>query len=488
MADKLNILFLTSEVSPLVMTGGLADVAGALPKALVERGHDVRIAMPCYSRLPEENRGEARFLCEADLGATRAYGQFRESRTPGTKLPLYLVEHDGYFGRDGLYDDGEKEFPDNAERFCFFVLAALHGVEQTGWKPDVIHCNDWHTAAAPAFLKTRYANHPIWGSCASVLTIHNLAFQGRYDAAYFMRTGLDPSLFTPTAAEFHGDMNLMKAGIAFADKINTVSPRYAREIQTAEYGVGLEDMLHARRADLHGILNGVDYKVWRPDTDPFIAAPFSVDDMTGKQACKRAMQQAYGLPEKDVPLFSVVSRLTWQKGINLILEALPALCRHDIQVTILGNGDHAMEESIRQHAAAFPEQVGIQLAFDPKLSHQVYAGSDFFLMPSRYEPCGLSQLYSLAYGTIPIVRRTGGLADSVHNHNAPNLKHKAATGFAFTPMTAPALVRAVERAMVLYHDPQAIAETRERAMRADFSWSRSSADYEALYREALSAA
>ncbi len=486
MAKKLNILFMASELSPLVITGGLADVAGALPAALAKRGHDVRIVMPCYARVPREFWGEAKFVCEATLGGRRVHGQLRESRTPGSHLPLYLVEHDGYFGRDGLYDDGAKEYADNAERFCFYVLAAFHGIAQTGWKPDVVHCNDWHTAAAPAFLKTHYARDPFWGGRASVFTIHNLAFQGRYGAEQFGQTGFDPALFTPAYAEFHGDMNLMKMAVVFADKVNTVSPRYAREIQTPEYGSGLDEVLRRRGADLSGILNGVDYGVWRPDQDSYIASPYSARNVKGKASCKRALQQAFGLPEfEEIPLFSIVSRLTWQKGIDLLLEALPELCRQELQIVVLGNGDAKTESAVLDRVSAYPGKVAAKLTFDSKLSHQVYAGSDFFLMPSRYEPCGLSQLYSLAYGAVPVVRKTGGLADSVYDCNAVNLKKQSGTGFSFTPITAPALSRAVARAVKLFADPAAHRAIQRRGMEADFSWGRSSAAYESLYHEAM---
>lgn len=483
----MKILFVTSEMAPLISTGGLADVAGALPKALHARGHDVRVAMPCYRSLPEASRGDQYCLCEADMGKKTQYGALRQSHVPGTAVPLYLIEHEGYFGREKPYGAGAYEYDDNAERFCFFCQALLHAIPQTAWMPDLVHCHDWHTAAIPALLKSRYHLHPAWARVPTLFTIHNLAFQGRYGADKFPDTGLEPWLFTPQCLEYEGDMNLMKAAIAFSTKINTVSPRYAREIQTLEYGAGLDGILRTRAADLSGILNGVDYDDWNPAADPHIAETYSKTDPAGKARCKTALQAAFGLPEKDVPVFGVVSRLYWQKGIDLIVDALDRLLAEDLQLVVLGTGDPAMEQGLVAAMQRYPEKVAVKLGFNVPLSHQIQAGSDFFLMPSRYEPCGLSQLYSLAYGTIPIVRRTGGLADSVKDLNPVHQKHGTATGIVFVPLTPASLLKSVQRALTLYADPKAMAAVRKAGMNQDFSWNRSCAAYEALYQETLAA-
>ncbi len=488
MSKSLKILFVTPELSPLVSTGGLAEVAGALPRALRAAGHDVRVIMPCYRDIPEESRGESYCLCEAELNGRKEYGNLRVSKVPDSDIPLYLIEHHGYFSREKPYGVGAYEYTDNAERFCFFCLAALHGIPQTQWTPDVVHCHDWHTAALPVFLRTRFAGHPFWGRVPTVFTIHNLAFQGRYGADKLGQTGLDPSLFHVGCLEYEGDLNLMKGAIAFSTKINTVSPRYAREIQTLEYGDGLDGMLRTRSGDVSGILNGVDYDIWDPETDPYIAANYSETELSGKAKCKAALQRRFNLPQIDVPLFGIVSRLYWQKGISLLADAMDAVTGMDAQLAILGTGDPDLESRLAHASHCFPGKVGLALKFDAALAHQVMAGSDFMLMPSRYEPCGLAQMYAMAYGAIPVVRRTGGLADSVRDYNLAHRRHGTATGISFVPMTPQALTRAMRRALDLYAAPEQLHGVRMACMREDFSWDRSCQDYVRLYREAMAVA
>lgn len=480
----MKILFISSEMSPLLSTGGLADVANALPKALKTLGHDVRVVLPLHGRIPVEHRGEERCLCVVDMGAETQYGAMRESRVPGTDIPLYLIEHNGFFDRPDPYSHDNKEYDDNVARFSFFCMAALHGVEQTEWKPDVIHCHDWHTAILPALIKTRYEDHAFWGGTPTVYTIHNLAYQGRYGGEVFEQTGLSDTIFNSDGFEFHGDLNLMKGALHYADRLNTVSPRYAREIQTVDYGEGLDGTLQARSNHLSGILNGVDYEVWNPATDPHIPEPFSRNDLTGKAECKTALQAAFGLPVKDVPLFAVVSRLTDQKGIDLIVHAIDQMVGLNIQLVVLGTGDKVLEEQLKEASSRHPDHVSAAIRFDVGLSHQIYAGADFFLMPSRFEPCGLSQLYSLAYGTIPVVRRTGGLADSVRHYNAVNKKKGTATGIVFAAQTPGAILRSVEEACGLYANATALNVVRQEAMGANFSWDRSCEAYIELYRSA----
>ena len=485
MERPLKILFVTSEMYPLLSTGGLAEVASALPKALRARGHDVRIAMPCFKQIPAEHRGEHYCLCVADLGAQAVHGSLRRSVVPGTDIPLYLVEHEGYFGREFPYGDGATEFADNAERFAFFCQAVLHGIPQTWWKPDVVHLNDWHAAPAASYLRTKYKRDPYWESVPVLLTIHNLAFQGQYPASRFPNTGLDDELLSPEFLEFHGDLNFLKGGIIFADRVSTVSPRYAREIQTPEYGAGLDGVLRTRREHLSGILNAVDYDVWSPERDHQIPVTYSAKTLEGKAQCKRRLQARLGLPARDVPLFGMVSRLYWQKGLDLLVEALPELMKLDLQLVVLGTGEPYLEQRLRAAAEAQPERIAVHLGFDAALAHEIYAGIDFFLMPSRYEPCGLGQMYALAYGAVPIVRRTGGLADTVIDLNSVTLRKGTADGFVFVPLTAGSIVRQAHRALEVFKDRDTLSSLRRAGMKKRFSWDRSSEEYIALYRDTL---
>jgi starch synthase len=474
-------------LAPLVKTGGLADVSGALPQALAAMGHDVRVALPAYASIDTAHLGEQAETCVADLRWGVVQGALRESRVPNSEVPLYLIEHDGYFGRDGLYGGHEGDFPDNLERFSFFCMAVLDAIPKTGWMPDVVHCHDWHTALLPVFCKTRLARHPVWGDIPSVFTIHNLAYQGVAPGATLPRSGLGWDLFHPDGLEYYGNVNMMKGGIAYADKLNTVSKRYAREIQTADYGEGLEGALLARKADLSGIVNGVDYTEWNPATDSHLAAGYSAVDMAGKKECKRALQKRFGLPARDVPVIGMVSRLVAMKGFELVVEALPKLMAQDLQLVVLGTGAPELEEALAKAAKKHPDRLVAELAYNNEIAHQIYAGSDFFLMPSLVEPCGLSQLYSMAYGTLPIVRRTGGLSDTVRDASATNVAKSTATGIVFSAPKAQALARAVARALTMYTHKDTFKQVRRTAMQQDFSWDRSSKEYVKLYRKAMRA-
>jgi starch synthase len=488
MDDPLKVLLVSSEISPLLSTGGLADVASSLPRALHAHGVDVRAAMPCYASIPREYWGEQRSLSVAQLGANTEYGSLRESRLPGSAVPVYLVEHEGYFGRSHPYRTGAYEFGDNVERFCFFCQGLLTGLEGVGWIPDIIHCNDWHTAPIPIYLKTFFPPESPWHCRPSLFTIHNLAYQGRYGPEQFPNTGFPAALFSPEYLEYYGDLNLMKGAILFADKLNTVSMRYAEEIQTLDFGAGLEGVLRARSHDLTGIMNGIDYGRWSPARDPDIVARYSRKDMSGKAACKRHLQEQFQLPVRDVPLFGMVTRIDWQKGVDLVLDTFPRLMDHDVQVIVLGVGDPDLERAFAEAAAYFRGKVGFLPEFNAPMSHAIIAGSDFFLMPSRFEPCGLSQLYSLAYGTIPIVRRTGGLVDSVTDTTRLTLLEKRATGLMFGSASASALADAMLRAVRLYEHYDALAQVRDTGMKQDFSWDRSSERYLELYEATIEAA
>ncbi|MBI1317755.1 MAG: glycogen synthase GlgA [Candidatus Hydrogenedens sp.] len=485
MNESLRILFISAELSPLMSTGGLAEVAAALPRALKAQGHDVRVAIPQWPSVSAEIRGSKVATCIAEMGDHTQYGALWEGRIPGTDLPLYTVQHDGFFQRATPYGSKEHEFGDNAERFCFFNLAVLDGLPQTGWKPDLVHCHDWHGAAAPIFLKTRFAQHPHWRGVPSLFTIHNIAFQGRYGLDKAGSTGLPEELLHNGTVEYHGDLNLMKGALLLADRISTVSQRYAEEIQTPEYGEGLDGALRSRAKDLSGILNGVDYGVWHPANDTFIPERYDASDLRGKAVCKRALRDHCGLPDAPVPMFGMVSRLYWQKGVDLLAEAVHKLEDLPFQLAILGAGDADMEGRVSDLAERFPSKVSVSLKYDAVLAHLIQAGADFFLMPSRYEPCGLSQMYSLAYGALPIVRRTGGLADSIHDLNPVNEKYGRANGISFVPKTVQAVERAMVRATKLYADAPAFSALQQRGMAQDFSWTRSSAAYELLYRDAI---
>ncbi len=484
-ADPLKILFLASEIAPFAKTGGLADVANSLPKALTALGHDVRLVMPCYASIPKNLLGKRLGTFMVYLGGNHLSGAVRLSTLPGSRVPVYLIEQGLYFARSGLYQAGGRPYSDNLERFAFFSLSALEGVAQTGWLPDVIHCNDWHTALAPAFLKVSQRVNPACRGIPTVFTIHNLIYQGRFPGAQFYQTGLPERLFTPDYLEYYGDVNVMKAGIAFASRISTVSPQYAEEIQTPEGGWGLDGYLRTRSADISGILNGIDYAEWNPAEDPLIPAHFSRKNLRGKSRCKSALQTDLGLPDKNVPLFGCVSRLVYEKGIDLLIDSLETLFREELQLAVLGTGDSELERRLAEASQRRPELLKVILRYDEALAHQFYAGCDFFLMPSRSEPCGLSQMYSLAYGAIPVVRYTGGLANSVRDATARNLTDGKATGVVFREPAVEDFVHAVRRALEIYQDPERRRRLRKAGMAEDFSWERSSREYERLYREAL---
>ncbi|MBI4558647.1 MAG: glycogen synthase GlgA [Candidatus Hydrogenedentes bacterium] len=484
MNEKLKILYVCSEIWPLVKTGGLADVAYGLTRALHRLGHDVRVALPCYGTISTEQRGKQQCVCVADIGFATTFGALRASVVPGTTIPLYLIEHNLYYSREHLYGTGEAEYMDNLERFCFFSLATLHGVPQTGWAPDIVHCNDWHTALIPAYIKIRELHHPIWRKKPTVFTIHNLGYQGRFSATYFPFTGLGWDLFRPDCLEFHGDINLMKGGIAFADRVNTVSPTYAKEILTPEHGDGLEGFLQEHHPDIKGILNCVDYAVWNPASDPSLASTYSPDRLAGKALCKKALQEELGLPQRDVPVFAMITRMVWHKGLDVVGAALDALLQRDLQLVVLGAGDPQLERRFAESAGAHPDAMRVRIAFDEALAHRILAGADFVLMPSHYEPGAVTQLLALKYGAIPIARKTGVFADTIRDcaddHDAP-----CGTGFLFEGVTADALLGAVNRATELFRDTPHLEAVRRTGMTEDFSWERSARQYLDLYRDAI---
>ncbi|MCX7012171.1 MAG: glycogen synthase GlgA [Candidatus Sumerlaeota bacterium] len=484
----MKILYAASEVAPFAKTGGLADVAGALPAALARLGHDVRIVMPLYKQIDRARFGLKMLTPEMYVAFPESaqIGCVMTAPFPGSSLPVYFIGHDEYFDRPGLYQEDALDYPDNAERFAYFCKAALWSLVGLGWKPDVICCNDWQTALIPTFLRQgpEYAGRFEFDGIKTLFTIHNLAYQGAFDASYVWKLGLPGHVFSADGLEFYGRMNLMKAGIVYSDKISTVSRRYAEEIQTEEFGCGLEGILQARRADLTGILNGIDPKDWSPDVDGLIPAKYSVGGREGKAKCKAALQKLCGLPaQEDIPLIGVISRLADQKGFDLIAEVADTLMRMKLQFVLLGTGEKKYHELFEALGKKNKKRASIHLRFDNKLAHWIEAGADMFLMPSRYEPCGLNQLYSLRYGTVPIVRRTGGLADSIMDYDA---KNKTGTGFVFEDYTGEAMLDAIQRAVKCYRkSPKAWAMLVETGMQQDFTWNASAKAYGQLLQSMI---
>ena len=474
----MKVLFCASEIVPLAKTGGLADVAGALPAALAARGVDVRLAMPRYRgiTIAWESAGPV----EVRVGDQVMSGTVADARLPGGHLPIWLVDQPALFDRPGLYGEAGRDYDDNLNRFTFFSHALLQWLGAQRWQPDIIHCNDWQTALIPAILAAE-GRGP-----ATVFTIHNLAYQGLFPAEQFPRTGLPRSMFTMRGLEFWGQVNLLKGGLYFADVLSTVSETYAREIQTEAIGAGLDGVLRDRAEDLFGILNGVDYSTWDPSVDTLIPAHYSPGDLAGKAVCKQHLQRTFTLSaEPGTPVIGMVTRLADQKGLDLVAEIVDDLLDLGVQFVLLGTGDPRYHVLFQELIARRPLQVGVRLGFDNVLAHQIEAGSDLFLMPSRYEPSGLNQLYSLRYGTVPVVRRTGGLADSIVDVTPETLERGTANGFVFETYTPEALWGTLRRALEAYRAPAVWRRVQQHGMRADFSWNRSAGRYLDLYERAL---
>jgi starch synthase len=490
---SVKIFITSSEVSPYAKTGGLADVAGSLPRALAALGHDVRVAMPLYTGLidPDQHR-LIPVMRELDvfLGSSRFRGQVLGSTLPGSEVPIHFIQCDALFDREGGpygYVDGEHS--DNAVRFAFASLAMIWLLKGLGWAPDIIQTNDWQMALIPTYLRSWpiLSSDPFYSQTRVLHTIHNLAYQGLADPSILPAIGLDWSLYKPEALEFFDQINLMKGGIVHADHISTVSPRYALEIQTEEHGCGLDGLLQSRASELTGILNGIDTDVWNPATDTLIQAGFTAERLEGKAECKAALQSRCGLPLRpDTPLIGMVSRLVEQKGFGLLRETIGDLLALDIQMVILGAGDPEIERLLSTLGTEHGHRLSFHRMFDERLAHEIEAGADMFLMPSRYEPCGLNQLYSMRYGTIPIVHLTGGLADSVCDATPEALARGEATGFGFAEFNGRAFLRALTRALDLHRDDrEAWQSLMVTAMAQDFSWAASAQAYEALFMRML---
>jgi len=482
MPKPLSVLFATSEMAPWVKTGGLGDVAAALPVALRQAGHDVRVLLPFYPALQRAFPQAAEIALLPALAPSLPASRLLAADSDG--LPLLLLDCPELFTRPGnpyLAADGH-DWPDNASRFGLLSrVAALLGQEESplGWRPDIIHANDWQTALAPAWLHFE-------GGAASVVTVHNIAFQGCFPDATRAALGLPEAAWRFDGVEYHGQLSFLKAGLQLASLISTVSPTYAREIQEPEFGYGLAPLLRHRRDQLRGILNGVDTRIWDPANDPALSAPYAANRLAAKRANKLALQREMGLVEHaDRPLFGVISRLTEQKGLDLLLTIGDGIPHLPAQLAVLGSGDKAMEAGFLELAERHPGQVAVSLKFDEGLAHRIEAGADCFLMPSRFEPCGLNQMYSLRYGTPPLVQATGGLADTVVDVSAATLADKTANGFVMADGSAHALWQAMERASTAWQDRRLWQRIQQNGMRRDFSWAHAAAEYSRLFRDAL---
>ncbi len=483
MKSRFNILLAASEVVPFAKSGGLADVAGALPKALKAAGHDIRVVMPRYYAVDVEKYGLVKL--DGALGvpmgsAGEAWAAVYEGKLPGSDVPVYFIEHEGFFGRPGLYDEEGVGYGDNDSRFIFFSKAVMQLAKRLRFRPDVIHVNDWHTAAIPVMLNTTYAFDPDFAHTGTLLTIHNLQHQGKFPSRAMDILGVGWEHFNADELEEYGGVNLLKGGIVHADAVNAVSRRYAREIRTPEFGWGLEGLIDASAHKLYGILNGVDYDEWSPAADPLIPANYDVDDMAGKAVCKAELQKAFGLPVRDdVPLIGLVGRLAEQKGIGLLAAAVWNLMELDIQIVLLGTGEKWAEHFFGDVASKYPDRFGCFIGYRNDLAHRIEAGSDFFLMPSLFEPCGLNQIYSLRYGTLPIVRATGGLDDTIVNYGNDG---QSGTGFKFYDATPEALTGTVKWAVdVWYESPEAYRKLQRNAMQQRFDWDVAAEGYRDLY-------
>ena len=475
----MKVAFLASEVIPYAKTGGLADVAGALPKFLVRLGAEVRVFMPLYKEVRKKNLPLEPVLDKATLsmgGRALPYAVFAH-RAEG--VTTFFIDRPEYFDRDALYGTPAGDYPDNAERFAFFSLAALETMRSVGFRPDIVHGHDWQAAPVFAYLKHVFADDPFFSRARSVFTIHNLAYQGLFEKEVLAAVGLPDALFNMNDLEFYGKVNALKAGILYSTAVTTVSPRYSREIQTPAFGCGLDGLLRSRAGVLHGILNGVDYRDWDPATDRLIPRNFGPGDLAGKKACRDELGRLFGLDVPPrLPLAGMVTRLAGQKGLDIVCEALESLLGQGLSLVILGTGDQKIQDFLIAAQKKHPARLGLKIAFDEKIAHTIYAGSDVFLIPSRYEPCGLTQMYAMKYGTVPVVRATGGLDDSVEEFDAAA---GTGNGFKFSEAAPEPLLEASARAIQAFGRRADWGTLVRNAMAADFSWGRSAETYLGLY-------
>ena len=473
----MKVALISSEVVPFAKVGGLADVAGSLPKALEKNGIDVKVFLPKYKKIEEEKFGLKKIssFISVPIKDTIKNANIWEGKI-GENIQVFFIENEEYFGRDNIYG-----YYDDPERYIFFSRATIEVLKRLGFIPDVIHANDWQTGLIPVYLKTLYKTDEFFKDTGTLYTIHNLAYQGVTDKEHILTANLPWSVFNIDGVEYYGNMNMMKGGIIFSDAINTVSKKYAEEIQTPQYGEGLEGVLLSRKDRLFGIVNGIDYEVWNPETDKDIKANYNVHSIERKIENKRALKEENGLTSPDTtPLFGLISRLVDQKGLDILLEGLDEIMSLDLEFIILGTGDEKYHIALKEMVNKYPNKLRAHIMFDPHLARRIYAGVDFFLMPSRFEPCGLGQLISLRYGTIPVVRKTGGLADTVMPFDP---EKKIGNGIVFEKYSKDALVEAVRQAVKLYEDKENMRKCQENAMSADYSWNRSANEYIELYKK-----
>ena len=480
----MHIAFAASECVPFSKTGGLADVVGALPRALASLGHQVSVYLPLYRQtkladpqtvvrsvtIPFDDK--YRFCSVVTAGS-------------GNGVRYYFIDYPPYFDRDALYGGPAGDYPDNAERFALFSRAVLEATKVLG-VPNVFHCHDWQSALVPVMLRTLYAEDPAFREVATVFTIHNMGYQGLFPPDTLPLLMLPWELFTISKMEFFGQVNFLKGALVHADFVTTVSRKYSHEIQTTEYGFGLEGVLRNRAATVAGILNGVDYDEWSPEKDKFIVAKYSSQDLSGKLQCKKDLLNAFGIADTNakVPVIGIVSRFAAQKGFDLIAQIMDRLAREEMIMVVLGSGDKLFEEMFQRLNKQFPNKIAAKVAFDNAIAHKIEAGADMFLMPSRYEPCGLNQIYSLKYGTVPIVRATGGLDDTIEPWDARTGK---GTGFKFTDYTGEALLTTIKQALLAYRDPSSWQTLMRNGMSRDFSWGASAREYGKIYDRARQA-
>jgi starch synthase len=480
----MKILFASSEAVPFAKTGGLADVSGVLPRALAQMGHEVFLILPKYRQVDEKhlNLIKTGISLKVPISQKVEMGEVY-STEPAPQFHVLLIRKDAYYDRDQLYGTPNGDFEDNAERFTFFSRSILEAALALEFIPDIIHCNDWQTGLTPVYLKTLYRNVAALKRTVSVFTIHNIGYQGLFWHYDLLLTNLGWEFFTPQALEFYGKLNFLKGGIVFSDAVTTVSRRYMEEIQTPEFGAGLDGVLRDRAGDLYGILNGVDYEEWSPQKDSFIKERYGPEDLQGKRACKAELQREYDLAvAEDIPLIGAISRLDEQKGFDLIAALMEDLMKLGLQFVLLGTGKekyHLLFENLHRK---YPKQVGIKIAFDNALAHKIEAGADMFLMPSLYEPCGLNQIYSLKYGTVPIVRATGGLDDTIKDFNPMN---EDGNGFKFKDYSAHSLLEAIQRALQVYRERTVWEKLMIRGMSADYSWNQSARAYLKVYQDTI---
>ena len=481
MSEPLHIAFATSEMAPFVKTGGLADVSASLPKALVRMGHRVTVFLPRYGSIPFP---AGRFVGSVHVpvdSVNRSAGYYKRSTADGVEV--VFVEHPDFFERPNPYGDANGDYFDNRLRFAFFSRAVIEYFRSRGERPSVFHGHDWQTGLLPVYLKAFYWDDPTLRRSATLFTIHNLAYQGIFPADTLGVLALPWNLGTREGLEFHGNISYLKGGILFSEVVNTVSPQYAREIQGAEMGYSFDGILRSRADDLSGILNGVDYDEWDPGVDKHIARNYSAEDVSGKAACKADLLRSMGLPEyPDSPVVGIISRLVWQKGFDVVADAWWDLMHRDLRMVVLGTGESAIQEGLRSMAAKAPDRFAVRLTYDNALAHKIVAGADLFLMPSRFEPCGLTQMYSLRYGTVPVVRATGGLVDTVEPWDPASGE---GTGFRFENADGTGLMWALDQALAAYKDRAGWARLMRNGMSKDFSWTRSAEGYVRLYERAM---